>query len=335
MERRHLEGRLAESLSHLTDIEREERLEDRIKKSTARLAELARPGAAQTLLQAEEQYLAHLQEALASRNSAHLKVSRQQTEESISEAKRLHEMALSEIEDLGVRRDLIFGRLRDVKEEIDRRRARIINLRNEPSPELYNVFQRSDALLRSAKGNTELARRHPTLALEIYEQIRKADLVLVIAGTYDQYRGWMEFEFAIAADLAKTVVAILPPRPPAPRGFKLRSKAPRRRMRRWCRNYKPRPERLLRGGVVYGGDQTLDAAKFEIQTIAPKLGLTNAAIYYRQVSYRSVATTTDGLQAEQLLLKAKERRKDSYIVNMSTWCRDAAQKNGYFECASS
>jgi hypothetical protein len=100
MERRHLEGRLAESLSHLTDIEREERLEDRIKKSTARLAELARPGAAQTLLQAEEQYLAHLQEALASRNSAHLKVSRQQTEESISEAKRLHEMALSEIEDL-------------------------------------------------------------------------------------------------------------------------------------------------------------------------------------------------------------------------------------------
>jgi hypothetical protein len=92
---------------------------------------------------------------------------------------------------------------------------------------------------------------------------------------------------------------------------------------------------IVTWGVVYGGDQTLDAAKFEIQTIAPKLGLTNAAIYYRQVSYRSVATTTDGLQAEQLLLKAKERRKDSYIVNMSTWCRDAAQKNGYFECASS
>jgi hypothetical protein len=88
-------------------------------------------------------------------------------------------------------------------------------------------------------------------------------------------------------------------------------------------------------GVVFGGDTALADAKHEIQTIAPKLGLTNAAIYYRQGSYRSVATTADRLQAEQLLLKAKERRKDSYIVNMSTWCRDAAEKNGYFECGSS
>lgn len=87
-------------------------------------------------------------------------------------------------------------------------------------------------------------------------------------------------------------------------------------------------------GVVYGGDRTLDAAKYEVQTIAPKLGLTNAAIYYRNNSFRSVATTTDRLQAEQLLKKAKERRKDSYIVNMSTWCPSAKERNGYFECLS-
>lgn len=87
-------------------------------------------------------------------------------------------------------------------------------------------------------------------------------------------------------------------------------------------------------GVVYSGDQNLDAARYEIQTIAPKLGLTNAAIYYRQGSYRSVATTTDRLQAEQLLNKAKERRKDSYIVNMSTWCPSATQRAGYSECSN-
>jgi hypothetical protein len=87
-------------------------------------------------------------------------------------------------------------------------------------------------------------------------------------------------------------------------------------------------------GVVYGGDQTLDSARHEIQTIAPKLGLTNAAIYYRQGSYRTVATTKDRLQAERLLVKAKERRRDSYIVNMSTWCPSATERAGYFECSN-
>lgn len=87
-------------------------------------------------------------------------------------------------------------------------------------------------------------------------------------------------------------------------------------------------------GVVYGGDQTLDAAKYEVKTIAPKLGLTSAAIYYRQGSHRSVATTADRLQAEQLLNKAKERRRDSYIVNMSSWCPNTTEKDGYFECSN-
>ena len=85
-------------------------------------------------------------------------------------------------------------------------------------------------------------------------------------------------------------------------------------------------------GVVWSGDQNLDSAKYEIQTIAPKLGLTNAAIYYRQGSYRSVATTTDRLEAESLLNKAKQRRKDSYIVNMANWCPNPTDKNGYFDC---
>lgn len=88
-------------------------------------------------------------------------------------------------------------------------------------------------------------------------------------------------------------------------------------------------------GIVYGGDQNLESAKYEVQTIATKLGLTNAAIYYRQGSYRSVATTTDRVQAAQFLVKAKERQKDSYIVNMSSWCPNAMGKEGYFECSNS
>jgi hypothetical protein len=94
-------------------------------------------------------------------------------------------------------------------------------------------------------------------------------------------------------------------------------------------------DKAITWGVVYGGDQKLDRAEHEIKTTAPKFGLSNAAIYYRQGSFRSVATTIDRLQASQLLNKAKEHRKDAYIVNMSTWCPNVTQKEGYFECSNS
>ncbi|MCG8343847.1 MAG: hypothetical protein MI685_01650 [Chlorobiales bacterium] len=93
--------------------------------------------------------------------------------------------------------------------------------------------------------------------------------------------------------------------------------------------------KVITWGVVFGSDRNYQEAKYEVQTVAPQLGLTNAAIYYRNNSYRSVATTTDRLQAEQLLKKAKERRKDSYIVNMASWCKSVKERNGYFECSSS
>lgn len=94
-------------------------------------------------------------------------------------------------------------------------------------------------------------------------------------------------------------------------------------------------DKAVTWGVVYGGDQRLNAAEYEIKTTAPKFGLINAAIYYRQGSYRSVATTIDRLQASQLLNKVKGHRKDAYIVNMSAWCPNASQKDGYFECSNS
>lgn len=85
-------------------------------------------------------------------------------------------------------------------------------------------------------------------------------------------------------------------------------------------------------GVVYGGDRDIAAARYEVQTIARKLDLGGAAIYYRQGSYRSVATATDRVQAEQLLDRAKQRRQDAYIVNLSTWCKNPVEKDGYTAC---
>lgn len=89
---------------------------------------------------------------------------------------------------------------------------------------------------------------------------------------------------------------------------------------------------VVNWGVVYGGDRTLAAAKHEVDTIAPKLGLTNARIYHRQGSFRSVATTTDRSRAEEMLKATKEHQKDSYLVKMSDFCPEPAEKDGYFEC---
>ena len=85
--------------------------------------------------------------------------------------------------------------------------------------------------------------------------------------------------------------------------------------------------------VVYGGDTRLEEARYEVTTVAQKLGLANAAVYLRQGSYRSVAVADPREAAEQALFKAKSRRSDAYIVSMSKWCPKASQKDGYFECS--
>lgn len=87
-------------------------------------------------------------------------------------------------------------------------------------------------------------------------------------------------------------------------------------------------------GIVFGGDSAIDAARYEVGTVAQKLDIPNASIYFRQGSYRSVSVVNDRAEAEQVLTKAKQRRADAYIVNMSNWCPNSNEKNGYRECAS-
>jgi len=86
-----------------------------------------------------------------------------------------------------------------------------------------------------------------------------------------------------------------------------------------------------RWGVVFSGDSTLEAARYEIEVAAPKFGIPNASIYLRQGSYRSVAVVEDRAQAEHVLFKAKARRADSYIVNLATWCPRTVEQVGYRE----
>ncbi len=85
-------------------------------------------------------------------------------------------------------------------------------------------------------------------------------------------------------------------------------------------------------GVVYGGDRALTDARHETGPVASQLGLSGATVYLRQGSYRSVVTSSDRLQAAQMLKKAQERRADAYLVDMSSWCPDPAQQDGYLEC---
>jgi hypothetical protein len=87
-----------------------------------------------------------------------------------------------------------------------------------------------------------------------------------------------------------------------------------------------------RWGVVWGGDSSLEAARFEIEKVAPKLQLPNPAIYFRQGWYRSISVAGDRQEADQILGRAKMRRSDAYIVNMTAWCPKPDPKPGYFDC---
>jgi hypothetical protein len=85
-------------------------------------------------------------------------------------------------------------------------------------------------------------------------------------------------------------------------------------------------------GVVFSGDSNLKSAQYEVKIVDRKFGISKAIIYLRQGSYRSIAILNDRYQAEIILDILKKRRPDSYIVPMSTWCKNSIQRDGYLEC---
>ena len=86
-------------------------------------------------------------------------------------------------------------------------------------------------------------------------------------------------------------------------------------------------------GVIFSGDTTIGDAKYEAQTVAPKYGIPNPTIFLdRNGSYRVVSVVESRSQADQILPKARQRRADAYIVNMSNWCPTSTDKGEYREC---
>lgn len=86
-------------------------------------------------------------------------------------------------------------------------------------------------------------------------------------------------------------------------------------------------------GVVFGGDTTLEAAKFEVTKTAQRMGIGDAAVFRRSGSFRSVKVVVSRAEAEDIVGKAQVVRPSSYVVNMSTWCPTSEAKDGYFECS--
>jgi hypothetical protein len=89
---------------------------------------------------------------------------------------------------------------------------------------------------------------------------------------------------------------------------------------------------IQRWGVIFGGDSQLMDAEYETKVIAPKLDIPNAVIFFRQGSFRSISLVKSQGLAKEVLLKAKSRRQDSYIVDMANWCSAPISKQGYTEC---
>ncbi|MDM0050616.1 hypothetical protein [Variovorax sp. J22R115] len=105
-----------------------------------------------------------------------------------------------------------------IEDEIRSRRERLTELEGMLDPDQYNRHQHVNPLMRAIRGRTSVARKCPTLALAIYERIRRADLVFVLASANDLYREWMEFEAELVTGMHKVVILIRPydgaPAPP-------------------------------------------------------------------------------------------------------------------------
>ena len=94
-------------------------------------------------------------------------------------------------------------------------------------------------------------------------------------------------------------------------------------------------DETVQWGVVYSGDADLESAKYEVgPAVAGRNQLPNPSIFHRQGSYRSVSVVGSRTEAQQVLLRAKQRRADAYIVNLRDWCPSSTSKEGYRECGS-
>lgn len=85
-------------------------------------------------------------------------------------------------------------------------------------------------------------------------------------------------------------------------------------------------------GIVFSADTELSLALYEVTTIAKKFNIPNAKIFYRNNSYRSVSLVNNLEEANDVLYKARQKRPDSYIVDLNTWCKNSIEQYNYIKC---
>ena len=89
----------------------------------------------------------------------------------------------------------------------------------------------------------------------------------------------------------------------------------------------------IKYGIVFSGDSNLPEALYEVTTQAKRFNLPDSKIFYRNNSYRSVSIVNDSDEAKDVLYRAKQKRSDSYLINLNTWCKNPVEKDNYIVCS--
>ncbi len=84
--------------------------------------------------------------------------------------------------------------------------------------------------------------------------------------------------------------------------------------------------------IVFGTDTTPELAQYEIDLAARKYGIHDGKIFYRNGGYVSASVAPSLEQANATLLLAKQKRQDSYIVSIKTWCPSQKVQEGITRC---
>ena len=197
-------------------LERLMRIESSIELSEQRIA-LGKPHLGERQLASEMAWLTELKESRLQRDDQHTGEALRATSLRLDEIFAERSSLLIERREVEVsRRRLEEGttamqRVVDVHEhEVTSRAERVQFLESGQDPSTYNEFQHMNVLMRKLP-TPEIARKHPNLALEIYDRVRRSDVVFFLMGAYDVYREWMEFEAALVTDMAKIAIAVVPP----------------------------------------------------------------------------------------------------------------------------
>lgn len=86
-------------------------------------------------------------------------------------------------------------------------------------------------------------------------------------------------------------------------------------------------------GLIFGSDNTVQAAKQEVTVTAKKIGIDGGTIFRHAGLFRSVKVFESRSAAEDALGKAREVRRGSYLVNMTKWCPTSTAQKDYYECS--